>query len=331
MFFQNKEYFLLLTVAIFLIATFIFSIRWKDKVRKKFGDVQLIELLTSSFDKKKYVLKFWLLLTAIIFIILASADLRKPVEGEKKLRTGIDIMIALDVSKSMYSEDIKPSRLEKARQFLNLLIENIGDNRIGIVLFAGRSYLQMPLTSDMVAAKIFVANATPDAVPVQGTEIGSALQLCANALNTQEKKHKAILLISDGETHDSKADDILPQLEENGIVVHAIGIGTAKGSLIMEPGTNNFKTDINGNTIISRLNEELLISIANETGGNYTNLGNAENTLNALLNNLNTIEKKQIQTASSKQYITYYQVFLVIAMLLLLGEIFIKETKKVEV
>jgi len=269
------------------------------------------------------------MLVAVALIILGAANLRKPIPGEKDTKAGIDVMIALDVSKSMWAEDVKPSRLEIAKQFTSSLIDRMADNRIGLVLFAGRAFLQMPLTSDITVAKLYTSNASPDAVPMQGTVVGDALQLCASSLDIKQKKYKAVILISDGEDHDPNSVKILQQLANNGVIVHTIGVGTAEGSPIMEPGAGEFKKDINGQTVISKLNEQELQLIAQQTGGSYWHLENAESTANQVAEKLDGMEKKAIENAGNvHEYASFYPFFLILALLILIAEIFIPETKR---
>jgi Ca-activated chloride channel family protein len=270
-----------------------------------------------------------MMMAGIALLIIAVANLRKPISGEQEKKAGIDVMIALDVSKSMWAEDIKPSRLDAAKQFINSLVDQMGDNRVGLVLFAGRAFLQMPLTSDFAEAKLYVSNASPDAVPVQGTVVGDALQLCANSLDIKEKKYKSVVLISDGEDHDPHSADILQQLSDNGVVVNTVGVGTAQGSPIMVPGANSFKVDANGQTVISKLNEAELRQIAAQTGGVYLHLGNAEAAAGNIAAALNGMEKKAIEgKGDTKQYATFYYFFVVLAIFILIAEIFIPETKR---
>ena len=238
-------------------------------------------------------------------------------------------MIALDVSKSMWAEDTKPSRLDAAKQFISSLLDKLGDNRVGLVLFAGRAFLQMPLTSDFAVAKLYVTNASPEAVPMQGTVVGDALRLCENSLNTKEKKYKAVILISDGEDHDPHSTEILQQLADNGVVVNTVGVGSVGGSPITEPGTNTYKVDVNGQTVISKLNETELMQIAQQTGGIYEHLGNAEISATKIASVLNGMEKKVIENSGdTKQYASFYIFFVLMALLFLIAEIFIPETKR---
>jgi Ca-activated chloride channel family protein len=293
------------------------------------GDDKLISQLTKTYSERRYWLKFILLCASIAFLIIAAANLRKPVTGDKEKKAGIDVMIALDVSKSMWAEDTKPSRLDVAKQFIGSLLDKLDNNRVGLVLFAGKAFLQMPLTSDFAVAKLYVTNASPDAIPLQGTVVGDALRLCENSLNTKEKKYKAVILISDGEDHDPHSTEILKQLADNGVVVNTVGVGSAAGAPIMEPGTNTYKVDINGQTVVSKLNEGELIQIAQQTGGIYEHLGNAEISADKMMSVLNGMEKKVIENSGdTKQYASFYAFFVMIALLGLITEIFIPETKR---
>lgn len=325
--FEHTEYLIALLVLLPLAALFYFVLKWKQKAAGSLGDTALINQLTKNYSAKKYKVKFILLLACIAFIIIAGANLRKPLPGSKEDTAGVDIMIALDVSKSMWAEDIKPSRLDAAKQLVNNLIDRLNNNRVGIVLFAGRAFLQMPLTTDLSIAKLYIANASPDAVPVQGTAIGDALQVCDNSLDTKEKKFKAIVLISDGEDHDPHSTKILKQIADDGIIVNTIGVGTAEGAPIKEPGASDYKTDNNGQTVISKLNEKELSTIAQQTGGNYYHLDNVEKTADDVTQLLNSMQKKTIESRGIKQYTSMYAFFVLLALLILIAEVFIPETK----
>ncbi|MBV9962111.1 MAG: VWA domain-containing protein, partial [Parafilimonas sp.] len=197
--FEHTEYLLGLFIILPIAFLFFGVLVWKKKVTKALGDENLVSQLTKNHSVKKFNLKFILITGSLALLIAAIANLRKPEPADKEKKAGIDVMIALDVSKSMWAEDTKPSRLDAAKQFISSLIDRMDDNRVGLVLFAGRAFLQMPLTSDFTVAKLYVTNASPDAVPMQGTVVGDALQLCENSLDTKQKKYKAVVLISDGE------------------------------------------------------------------------------------------------------------------------------------
>lgn len=326
---EHPYYLLGLFFLLILIFFFRSVLKWKKKTKQALGDVQLIDALTAGYSSKKYFLKFFLAAVAFGLGVFALANLRKEASGKSSFKQGIDLVIALDVSNSMLSDDVKPSRLDKAKQYLQILTEKIGNNRIGLVLFAGEAFLQMPVTSDIAAAKLFISNANTDIINVQGTVLSDALQVCSNALNTKEKKYKAVLIISDGEDHDDKAIALAKQLAEEGIVINTIGVGTVEGGTIPDKVTNDIKRDMNGNVVVSKLNETTLKEIAEVTGGSFHRLDNAEAAAEAVENNIGKMEKKVISSGGGeKLYSSFYPFFLAIALLLIIAELFITEIKK---
>ena len=223
--FQHTFYLLGLAAVPLLLLLYFFVIRWKRKTIRKIGDERLVKELIRTYSPQRYAVKFLLLVLAFALGVLALANLRKPGGVEKVNRNGVDIMIALDVSKSMLADDVKPNRLERAKQSVTRLIDKLGNDRVGIVLFAGRAYLQMPLTGDHGAAKMYLAAANTDVVPTQGTVISDALKMCYAAFNPKEKKYKAVVLISDGEDHDEGAIKTATQMAADGIINTPIGFG----------------------------------------------------------------------------------------------------------
>ncbi len=325
--FQHTEFLLGLLALIPLCALFIFVIRRKKKVKKQIGDEELVNALTSDYSQKNFNYKFLLIITALTLCIIGAANIRKPAKGNTGNRAGIDVMIALDVSNSMLAQDIKPNRLERAKQVISSIIDKMGNNRMGMVVFAGQAFLQMPLTTDLAAAKLYVSNASPDAVPAQGTVIGDALRLCNTALDTKEKKYKAVILISDGEDHDEKADAALKELEDNGVVVYTVGIGSPEGAPIFDPALNDYKKDENGNTVVSKLNEKDLENIAAQTGGQYHLFTNADEVASQVAASIGQMEKKAIGGSGIRVYSSYFQWFLLVAFIFLLFETVIPERK----
>ncbi|MBG9375004.1 VWA domain-containing protein [Panacibacter sp. DH6] len=329
--FQNIELISGLLLLIPVVVIFVLVLRWKRKTAKALGDASLIEKLTFGYSDKLYKLKFVVVLIALALCIMAATNVRTPMDEGKEQTAGIDIMIALDVSKSMLGNDIKPNRLERAKQLISMLIDKSENNRVGLVLFAGKAYLQMPLTPDLSEAKLFLSNASPDAVPVQGTNVTEALQLCNNALDTKEKKHKAVVLITDGEDHDNGAGAEARILADNGAVVYTVGIGTPDGSTITEPETGTLKTDKDGKTVITRLNEDLLTEVANTTEGRYFRLENVAATASQVSTALNGMEKKLVESGGERAYFSLSPFIIAIALLLLIIEIFIPERKKTKI
>ncbi|MBL0267391.1 MAG: VWA domain-containing protein [Chitinophagaceae bacterium] len=312
---------LLLLFGIYLI--------WKKRTLRKTGELRLLQLLTASYSPTRFYLKYFLLFLAITVGILAAMNPGKISGQEKQQRKGIDLTIALDVSKSMLAADISPSRLEKAKQFISKLIDVMPDDRIALVLFAGKAYMQMPLTTDHGAAKLFVSAAGPEAIPGQGTVISEAMDMASRAFSSGEKRFKSILLISDGEDHDPDAGKKAKELASQGVMLITIGVGSAEGSVIPDPLTGLDKKDASGNTIISKLNEDLLKELATTTNGLYLNLQGTEPAVNAVKSQLSQIEKKAFSDQSQLQFQGFFIWLAAAMLLLLLVEPFVKGKRRV--
>lgn len=325
--FQHTSYLLLLAAIPLLVLLYYFVLRWKKRTIKKIGDERLVKELIKNYSPQRYAVKFVLVASVFVLGVLALANLRRPGGVEKVNRSGIDIMIALDVSKSMLADDVKPNRLERAKQSVTKLIDKLSNDRLGIVLFAGRSYLQMPLTSDHGAAKMYLSSANTDVVPTQGTVINDALKMCYASFNPKEKKYKAVVLISDGEDHDEGAIQTAGQMSENGIIINTVGIGSPQGATFMDELTNQPKKDNAGNIVISKLNEEELKKIAAEGKGAYQLFTNTDDLVSKLESQLENMDQRTITEDSQVNYMNYFPYFLAAALILLLLEFFLSETK----
>ncbi len=325
--FQYIEYLISLAVLPIILLFYFLLIRWKKNARKKLGDPSLVRQLTRGFSSNKFKLKFTLFLTGFVICALAVAGLVEPDGTQKVNRKGIDLMIALDVSKSMLAQDIKPSRLERAKQVVTKIIDNSPDDKIGLVIFAGRAYLQMPMTIDHVSAKMYLSSASPDDVPTQGTVIGQALKMSYAAFNPKEKTYKAIVLISDGEDHDKDALKIAKQLGKEGIMVNTVGIGSSEGAPILDPETNSDKRDDKGNIVITKLNEDELVNIAKNGNGLYQLYTTTNEVAGNIKNKLSGIGQSTISDSSFSSFKQYFQYFLVAAFLIFIIEFFISERK----
>ena len=292
------------------------------------GDEKLVKLLISNFSSKRFNVKFVFLSLAFAFGVVGVMNPRKPGVADNVTRKGIDIVIAMDVSKSMLAADLQPSRLERAKQLIIKMMDKMPDDRIGLVVFAGKAYLQMPLTVDHGAATMFVSSASPDGVPQQGTVISDALKMSANAFNSAEHRFKSVILITDGEDHDENAIQTAKELATQGVMVNTVGVGSTGGSVITDPVTGENKKDETGNTVISKLNEDELKQIAEKTNGVYIRLQGSDETVNVLTKQLSQIERKAFDDVSLMDYKTGYIWFAAAMLLLLLVENFIPERKK---
>jgi len=327
--FQHINYLIVLAAIPLLLILYFFVLNWKKTTIKKIGDASLVTELIKNHSPQKFALKFVLILAAFTLGVLALANLRSPKGVEQVNRNGIDVMIALDVSKSMLAQDVKPNRLERAKQALGKLIDKLNNDRVGIVVCAGRAYLQMPLTGDHGAAKMYLGSASTEIVPTQGTVISDALKMCYASFNTKEKKYKAVILISDGEDHDEGALKIAGQMADEGIVINTVGIGSAQGSTIIDELTNQEKKDVNGNTVITRLNEEELKAIAEKGNGSYQIFANVDELVSKLDTQLASMDQRTVTENSLVNYKYFFPYFLMLALFLMIEELFYSERTKV--
>lgn len=327
--FQYLEYLLALAVLPLLIICFVSVNRWKRKMVKKIGDASLVQALIAEFSVRKFRIKFFFFIFAFVLCGLAVAGLVRPDPSQKIARNGADLMIALDVSNSMLATDVKPNRLERAKQLISKLINQMPDERIGLIVFAGRAYLQMPLTIDHNAAKMYVSSASTDDVPVQGTVVGNALRMCLAAFDPKDNSYKSVLLISDGEDHDDDALPAAKDLAKQGIMVNTIGIGSPMGAPIPDGATGQYKLDERGNTVISKLNEQELSSIASATHGVYQLYADPDVVVQKLKSQLAGMDKRAAMSDNSYlSFIQYYWYFLIAAFIILFIEMIIPESRK---
>lgn len=289
----------------------------------------LVAELIKNHSSRKAVLKFSLLSFAFALGCITLANPRVPDDASGEVRRGIDVVIALDVSNSMLATDIAPSRLAQAQKMLSRLIDRMPNDRIGLVVFAGNAYTQMPLSTDHEAAKLFVTTASPNMVPEQGTSVTDALLQSSAAFEEGSQRFKTVILVTDGETHDEEAVKTVQDLAKKGVMVNTVGLGSPTGSTIMDAETGRPKTDDNGQPVVSKLNEELLQQVAQATNGVYIRLTDISSALTTLQDQYKNVEKKALVDTTSLSYESFYFWFLLPVFLLLLAELFIPERKKV--
>ncbi len=313
-----------------LILLFYLSYRWRNQRLDRMISSGLQSNLVGHISKIRRRTKQLLLLLSVLLLSFAWAN---PQWGNKKakvLSQSADLFILLDISQSMMVEDVSPSRLERAKRFSEKLVRGLRGNRIGLVLFAGEAYLQMPLTTDYAATEIFLRTANTNQAGTQGTVIGEAINLATKAFEEDNLHHKAIIIISDGEDHDAKA---IAQAEESynqGIVTYTIGIGTEEGDFIpykAPNGANDFKRDANGKLIKSQFNEQLLSDVANGGGGKYYPIFADDQIIDDLTLELEKLDKREIEQKSFTDYASYFQYFLFFGILLLIIEFILYEYK----
>jgi len=283
-------------------------------------------------NEKKSLLKFIALNVVLFFLILALAQPQMGTKMEKVQRKGIDIMIALDVSKSMLSQDVAPSRLEKSKLLIQTLLKNLDGDRVGLVIFAGNAYLQMPLTVDYSSLLLYLRSITTNSVPTQGTIITDALEKSEAAFKETDKKHKAIIVITDGEDHEENAINMAEELASDGTKVFTVGVGTANGGTIPVYDQNGQitgeKKDENGAVIISKMNANMLQALAKGGNGNYYVLDNTKQVAEFLSKDIAKMETKTINDKVFTDFVEQFQYFLIFALLVLMADFFITYRKK---
>lgn len=313
----------LITIPVFVIAYIIITKR-KQRQLMEFGDPELMAQLMPDASKSRPIVKFALLIVALTLLIVAAARPQYGQQEKTVKRQGIEVMVALDISNSMLAEDVAPNRLDRAKQMLSKMIDNMVDDKVGLVVFAGEAFTQLPITCDYVSAKMFLHTISPKLIPTQGTAIGAALQTAIRSFGSQESDAgRAIILITDGENHEDDAIAAAKQAQELGIQVFVIGIGKPEGSPIPVPGTNDYIKDRSGQVVVSRLNEEMCQEIAQAGKGAYVRCDNTNTAMRALQQELDRIATTDLETTVYADYNEQYQSFVLIALLLLVIDFFI--------
>lgn len=317
-----------------LILFFIYAFRQKKRAIAVFGNTALMEKLTASVSRKRQIWKVVLFILVIVFLVLTLARPQLGTKMRTVRREGQDILIALDVSLSMLAEDIKPNRLEKAKHEIGTLIEKLEGDRVGLIAFAGRAFVQCPLTLDYSAAQMFLQIMEPDLIPVPGTALGEAIQKGIDTFTANERKHKVMVLITDGEGHTGEPLQLAEQASKEGVVIYCVGIGSAQGvpiPIINERGNRlGFKKDRDGNVVMSKLDELTLEKIALETGGKYYRASPGEVELDKIYEDISEMEKKTLSSQQFAQFEDRYQYLLAIALILLIIEVFVPERRRLK-
>ena len=317
----------LITIPAFVIAYLVCTNR-KRRQLAEFGDPELMAQLMPDASRSRPVWKFSLLVLALVLLIVAAA---RPQYGQKEKtvkRQGIEVMVALDISNSMLAEDVAPNRLDRAKQILSKMIDNMVDDKVGLVVFAGEAFTQLPITCDYVSAKMFLHTITPSLIQTQGTAIGAALQTAITSFGVQESDAgRAIILITDGENHEDDAISVARKAQEMGIRIFVVGIGKPEGAPIPKPGTADYFKDRSGQVVVSKLNEDMWQQIAQAGNGIYVRCDNTNTAMRALQQELDRIATADLETTIYADYNEQYQSFVLVALLLLVIEFFILSRK----
>jgi len=325
----NPEYLYALLVIPALIAFFWYSRIQRKKALALFGQKEIITVLMPNVSPSRPVLKFMILMLALASIIVGVS---RPQFGSKlrtEKRKGIELIIALDVSNSMMAEDIQPNRLERAKRAISQLVDKLSNDKIGLIVFAGDAYTQLPITTDYVSAKLFLNSVGPNMVPTQGTAIGAAIELGVKSFNPQFVGNKAMIIITDGENHEDDAVGAAKKASDQGIFIYTIGMGLPQGGPIpdLANGSRSYRKDKSGNTIVTKLDEAMLQKIAEAGKGAYVRANNAQVGLNSLFDEVNKMEKSELETQSYADYDDKFQYFIGFGLFLILLDFLILERR----
>lgn len=322
--FAHPEILYLLIVIPVLVVFFVYMRARKKKAIAEFGNPELLAPLMPLLSFKRGTWKFVMILLALLFIIAGAAGPQFGSKLQQVKKEGVELMIVLDVSNSMMAQDIKPSRLEKAKLAISRMIEKLSDDKVGMIVFAGDAYVQLPITTDYSSARLFLSGINTDIVPVQGTAIGAAIDLATRSFTPQTETSKAIIVITDGENHQDDAVAAAKAAREKGIYVHTIGMGLEQGAPIPEKGNpGQFMRDNQGNVVVSKLDENTLQNVAKAGEGLYVRASNTDVGLNTLLEEVNRMNKSLLEERIYSDYAEKYQYFFLVGLFFLFVEFMI--------
>ena len=325
--FEEPTYLYLLLLLPFLAAFYLYSNYRRRKAIRKFGDPVLMAQLMPDVSKYRPDVKFWLVFAAIglFAVLLARPQFGSKLETVK--RQGVEVMIALDISNSMLAQDVQPSRLEKAKRLVAQLVDKMENDKVGMIVFAGDAFTQLPSTSDYISAKMYLESINPSLISKQGTAIGAAINLATRSFTPQEGVGRAVIVITDGENHEGGAVEAAKAAAEKGIQVSVLGVGMPDGAPIPVEGTNDFRRDRDGNVVVTRLNEQMCQEIAQAGDGIYVRVDNSNAAQKVIAQEINKMAKADVETQVYTEFNEQFQAVAWIILLLLLAEMLILERK----
>ncbi len=324
--FEDPQYLWLLWAVPLLALIRYYGLWHRRKKFKRLGDKQLIQSLMPNASSVRPTVKFWLIeaAVALMVVMIARPQMGSKISNDK--RNGIETIIAIDISNSMLARDVAPSRLDKCKMMVENLVDNFTNDKIGLVVFAGDAYVQLPITSDYVSAKMFLQNIDPSLISTQGTDMARAINLAASSFTQQQGVGRAIILITDGEDHEGGAEEAAKAARKKGINVFILGIGSAKGAPI-PLGGGDYMKDESGNVVITALNENMCRQVAQAGSGTYIHVDNSSDAQEKLNNELSKLQKGETQSVVYSEYAEQFQAFCIIIILLLIAEICLLEVK----
>lgn len=324
--FEDPAYLYLLISLPLLILIRMYGLRKRKKQLKEFGDILLVKELMPNVSGGRRELKFWLMLAAValIAVMLARPQMGTKISQDK--RQGIEVMIALDISNSMKAEDVAPSRLDKSKMMIENLVDNFTDDKVGLVVFAGDAFIQLPITSDYVSAKMFLQNIDPSLIASQGTNLAEAVGLSSRSFTKQDNVGRAIIVITDGEDHEGGAVEAAKQVKKNGMRLFVLGVGSTKGTPIPD-GNGGYMKDNTGQVVMSALNEEMCKQVAEAGGGAYIHVDNNNLAQRQLDNEISKLQKGDIMNVVYSEYDEQFQAVGILLIIILIVETIVLESK----
>ena len=324
--FEEPTYLYLLLLLPFLAVFYLYSNYRRRKNIRRFGDPVLLAQLMPDVSKYRPDIKFWIIFVVIGFFFFFFSP---PPDSKKETvkRKGVEVIIALDISNSMLAQDVQPSRLEKAKRLISRLVDELDNDKIGMIVFAGDAFTQLPITSDYISAKMFLESISPSLISKQGTAIGEAINLAVRSFTPQEGVGRAIVVITDGENHEGGAVEAAKVAAEKGIQVSVLGVGMPDGAPIPIEGTNDYRRDREGNVIVTRLNEAMCQEIAKEGKGIYVRVDNTNSAQKAINQEVNKMAKSDVESKVYTEFNEQFQAIAWIILILLLAELLILDRK----
>jgi Ca-activated chloride channel family protein len=327
--FANPDFLYLLLLLPVIFILYLFNYYRRIRILRNLGDSHLVSKLLPEYSASRPLIKTILLMLGLAAgtIMLARPQFGSKIEDVKK--QGVEVIIALDVSNSMMAEDIQPNRLSRAKQAISRLVDDLDNDKIGLIVFAGDAYTQIPVTTDYVSAKMFLSSIGPEMVPKQGTSIGAAISLAMRSFSPGEDKSKALIIITDGENHEDDPVSAAEEAAKAGIIIHTIGIGSEQGVPvpITTGGRKDFLKDIDGNTVITKLDEEILKKTALAANGSYVRANNSNIGLDEIYNEIRKMKKQELESTMYTEYNDQFQIFAAIFLVLLILEFIIMDRK----
>ena len=325
--FENPAFLYLLIIIPVIIVIRLLEMRKRKLKLKKFGDLSLLKQLMPDVSSSRKSLKFWLMIAALALLIVMLARPQMGTKISQEKRKGIEVIISLDISNSMRAEDVVPSRLDKSKMLVENMVDNFTNDKVGLVVFAGDAFIQLPITSDYISAKMFLETINPSLISTQGTDIAGAINLAMKSFTPNEGVGRAIVIITDGENHEGGAVEAAQEAAKKGIRVFVLGVGSPDGSPIPTEGTNEFRRDKDGNVIVTRLNEQMCQEIAKAGNGMYVRVDNTNNAERALNAEINKLAKADVETQVFTEFDEQFQVLAWLALVLLAVDLMLLERK----